>query len=669
MESNKSSTLYKLDEAQTPINIGLSADHNYKSNKRSFNSDKEKSRNSKKLKSNENYNMKELVLPEFSLTRFCYRHNPNYHQINNEYHSCQNEQESVKKQLDATLTSNVDEEQRKSIEKFIEIFTQQDENKKIESHDKNSILSILMSSLCSPQLSLISENCQKLIKLDFIVTLPKEVSLKILQYLDCQSLCIASQVCKKWQMLANDDTVWYFMCLQHIDKKCEKCGWGLPLLQMKNRRFIKNSNNCSENSHRRDLLRDINVIQITESNNSDIKQDSEECASNGALQMRPWKTVYKERFSVEKNWRTGHFKTLTFRAHLDSILTLKMQFNLLFTGSYDNTIAIWNLPQLIKASKISNLNSAETGKQITNTTPQLLRRLTGHQDAIKAISFNGTTLITGSLDKTIKIWNFQTGQCISTYRGHTDSVLSIDSNKSIIVSGSADKTVRIWHVDLRTCYTLKGHTDWVNHVKLDYESMSCFSCSDDHTIKMWDIKENKLIKNFKGHCGQVQKIVLLHLASDVKLVSDLDDCCPELNNNDSCERDKIEMEKGYGLKQGVNYPTHIVSCSLDSTIKIWDVKTGKCIRTQFGHIGGVWDIECDNFRIISCSRDRYTKVWDLQNGKLLLNFNENENKQNNDSSDLSTTPSGAIKNCLDLGDSEFITGDDAGVIKFYNFNI
>ncbi|KAL6928350.1 hypothetical protein ACO0SA_003088 [Hanseniaspora valbyensis] len=620
--------------------------------------------------------MKDLVLPEFSFTRFCYRHNPNYHLPNNDYHDCKSHKDDIKNKINSAFSSNVDDEQKQSIENFIKLFTQQcDGTKKIGSQDKNMILNILMSSLCSPQLSFISENCQNLIKLDFIATLPKEISLKILQYLDCQSLCIASQVCKKWQLLANDDTVWYFMCLQHIDKKCERCGWGLPLLQMKNRRYIKNNNNNnnSEDSHRRDLLRDINIIPLSGNNNG--KNITEESAqANGELQMRPWKTVYKERYSVEKNWRTGNFKTLNFRAHLDSILTLKMQFNLLFTGSYDNTIAIWNLPQLIKASKYSDSSLSEAERAKVNLTPQLLRRLTGHQDAIKTISFNGTTLITGSLDKTIKIWNFQTGQCISTYRGHTDSVLSIDSNNSIIVSGSADKTVRIWHVDLRTCYTLKGHSDWVNCVKLDCESMTCFSCSDDHSIKMWDIKENKLIKNFKGHVGQVQKIVLLHLASDIKLVSDLDDCCPELNSISSDDADKIESERDGGLKSDVNYPTHIVSCSLDSTIKIWDVKTGKCIRTQFGHVGGVWDIECDNFRIISCSRDRYTKVWDLQNGKLILNFNENENKQaqdenNNDNNNNINSSNGAIKNCLDLGDSEFITGDDAGFIKLYNFNI
>ena len=684
--------------------------------------------NTKKIKYNNNIDMKELVLPQSNnSSQFCYRHNPIHHQNKSAYHDCiktkSNEIDIIHHKITEELSSNIDDNQKKTIEDFVKIFIKSKDSEihskhfnesneninhnNIDSFDKNQILSIVLNSLCSPQLSHIAETCQDLIKLDFLTSLPREISIQILQYLDCQSLCMASQVSKQWQKLADDDTVWYFMCLQHIDKKCEKCGWGLPLLQMKNRRYISQNNysnfsnqnsNNSMNS-RRDLLRDINVIPIladfqnqsntnqddeNEENINDMKSgiNNEDNSSvnnrnnnnrlppplkdlkNSAVQMRPWKTVYKERFNIEKNWRRGIFKSFNFRAHLDSILSVKIQFGLLFTGSYDNTLAIWKIPSLSTDYYNSNKkNTNEYYKQLMQ--PQLLRRLTGHQDAIKTITFNSTTLITGSLDKTIKIWNFQTGQCISTYRGHTDAVLSIDSCGSYIASGSADKTVRVWHIDSRTCYTLKGHTDWVNCVKLDYESRTCFSCSDDFGIKMWDINENKLIKNFKGHLGQVQKIVLLHLQDDVNLVTD--DNCIDQNNN-RIDSNNVES----GLKKGVKYPTHVVSCSLDSTIKIWDVKTGKCIRTQFGHVGGVWDIECDNFRIISCSRDKHTKVWDLQNGKLLLNFNESDNNTEDLNSNISNGNNGncgAIKNCLDLGDSEFITGDDSGFIKIYNFNV
>ena len=681
--------------------------------------------NAKKIKYNNNINMKQLVLPQFNnKAQFCYRHNPINHQKNNTYHNCiktkSNEIDIIHNKINNELSSNIDDNQKKTIEDFVKIFIKSKDNdihsnkfnemnqnvnhNTIDSFDKNQILSIVLNSLCSPQLSHVAETCQDLIKLDFLTSLPREISMKILQYLDCQSLCMASQVSKKWQKLADDDSVWYFMCLQHIDKKCEQCGWGLPLLQMKNRRYIQNnmsfSNQNSNNTlnSRRDLLRDINIIPISSDyqsqNSTHPEEDHEEDVNlkndiiqskhaltaknsnsskmipplkdskNPSVQMRPWKTVYKERFNIEKNWRRGTVKSYSFRAHLDSVLCVKIQFGLLFTGSYDNTLAIWKIPSLsTDCYNFTSIKSNDYYKQLMQ--PQLLRRLTGHQDAIKTMTFNGTTLITGSLDKTIKIWNFQTGQCISTYRGHSDAVLSLDSCGTYIASGSADKTVRIWHIDSRTCYTLKGHTDWVNCVKLDYESRTCFSCSDDFCIKMWDINENKLIKNFKGHLGQVQKIVLLHLQDDVNLVTD-ENCLDQNNKRINCNTTDT------GLKDGIKYPTHIVSCSLDSTIKIWDVKTGKCIRTQFGHVGGVWDIECDNFRIISCSRDKHTKVWDLQNGKLILNFDETDNDTedlNNTTGNENSNKRGAIKNCLDLGDSEFITGDDSGFIKIYNFNV
>ena len=50
-----------------------------------------------------------------------------------------------------------------------------------------------------------------LIKIDFISTLPQEISLKILCYLDCRSLCNAAQVSRKWKSLADDDRVWHYV--------------------------------------------------------------------------------------------------------------------------------------------------------------------------------------------------------------------------------------------------------------------------------------------------------------------------------------------------------------------------------------------------------------------------------------------------------------------------
>jgi F-box/WD-40 domain protein MET30 len=95
------------------------------------------------------------------------------------------------------------------------------------------ILQGIVSTCCMPQLSFLASAVEPLLKIDFLAVLPSEVSLKILSHLDATSLCHAAQVSKTWKCLADDDIVWHRMCEQHIDKKCTKCGWGLPLLYKK----------------------------------------------------------------------------------------------------------------------------------------------------------------------------------------------------------------------------------------------------------------------------------------------------------------------------------------------------------------------------------------------------------------------------------------------------
>lgn len=74
--------------------------------------------------------------------------------------------------------------------------------------------------------------------------------------------------------------------------------------------------------------------------------------------------------------------------------------------------------------------------------------LLGHQDSVYCLQFDDEKIVTGSRDRTIKIWDLHQYQLLHTLEGHTGSVLCLQYNQDIIVSGSSDHTVIIW--DMRT---------------------------------------------------------------------------------------------------------------------------------------------------------------------------------------------------------------------------
>jgi WD40 repeat protein len=86
-----------------------------------------------------------------------------------------------------------------------------------------------------------------------------------------------------------------------------------------------------------------------------------------------------------------------------------------------------------------------------------LQTLEGHSDLVLsvAISPDGRLLVSGSYDKTVRLWETATGRLQQTLEGHTDGVMSL-------ASGSYDKIVRLWDTATgRLQQTLEGHTDVV----------------------------------------------------------------------------------------------------------------------------------------------------------------------------------------------------------------
>jgi F-box/WD-40 domain protein MET30 len=266
-------------------------------------------------------------------------------------------------------------------------------------------------------------------------------------------------------------------------------------------------------------------------------------------------------------------------------------------------------------------------------------------------------LISGSLDRTLKVWNWRTGDCLSTYQGHTEGVIAVNFEDNILASGSIDRTVKIWNFEDKSTFCLRGHKDWVNAVKVDSASRTVFSASDDCTVRLWDLDTKRTIRIFEGHVGQVQQVTLLpaeYEPDDVD-IEEVDDGTSSTHSstdlNAHTPTQSPSSTFGDWSPSRPLPPRYMLTGALDSTVRLWDVTTGRCLKTFFGHVEGIWALAGDTLRVVSGAEDRMVKVWDARTGKCERTF---------------TGHAGPVT-CIGLSDSRMCTGSEDCEVRVYSF--
>ena len=281
--------------------------------------------------------------------------------------------------------------------------------------------------------------------------------------------------------------------------------------------------------------------------------------------------LYKQKRKLEENWSAGRYRPFQLphrdhaeEAHLECVYTIQYSGNYLVSGSRDRSLRIWNLE-----------------------TQRLVRKpLIGHQGSVLCLQFDSSekedVIISGSSDTDVIVWQFSTGKMIKKIaRAHKESVLNLKFDERFLVTCSKDKTIKIWNRhDLRPGdknYPIKG--------------VEGGGRCPSYIVDLYNFTS---VARIEKHFTQ-EELAPLRPYTTLMVLEPYD-------------------ENGPGHTAAVNaihiYKDQLVSASGDRSLKIWNILTGVCKSIRKAHMKGIACVQYDGKRIVSGSSDNSIRIWD-----------------------------------------------------------
>ena len=342
------------------------------------------------------------------------------------------------------------------------------------------------------------------------------------------------------------------------------------------------------------------------------------------------------------NVKTGNLRqTLTGHSGSVDSVGYSPDGQTLASGSSDWTIKLWNVK-----------------------TGNLRQTLTGHSGSVDSVGYSpdGQTLASGSSDKTIKLWDVKTGNLLQTLSGHSNWVNSVaySPDSQTLATGSNDTTIKLWDVKTgNLLQTLTGHSDTVDSVAYSPDGQTLASGSGDKTIKIWQLVASISKAPVQQPQSQVSQLAVSNPQSQLGTIPAPQTTIPVKNTK--LRKLLIAAILGfigtqfYGCMRYGVFPVNPISIianlpigfflettlrghsdwvysvvfspdgqtlasgSYDTTIKLWDVKTGNLLQTLSGHSNSVLSVAYspDGQTLASGSMDKTIKLWDVKTGNLL----------------------------------------------------
>lgn len=295
-------------------------------------------------------------------------------------------------------------------------------------------------------------------------------------------------------------------------------------------------------------------------------------------------------------------RLLTLSGHSGAVTALAFApgGHILVSGSADRSLKIWD-----------------------TVSGQALKTMTGDTDTVSAVAFlpNGKRIVSGSFDRTVIIWDADTGEAIRSLRSDQTyswevppAMWSVTSSPdgTRIVSGSADGNIRIWSAATgELLRVLRGHADVVTSVAYFPSGKALISGGKDGTVRIWDADTWQNLQLFTNQAGPVLSVAVAPNGKRIAASGAANSVA--IWNVDTGQQTRTLTSES-GTLNAVQFSSdgkHLFAGGGNSNILMWDAEGGQLLRTLTGHSGSIRSLAVspDGHRLASGSDDKTIGIW------------------------------------------------------------